>query len=143
MKSSIFTVLVAFATVLSACSQTTASNSEKGDDQSAKIEFEKVVHDYGTIPVGGDGDYEFVFTNQGEEPLVLSNVRSSCGCTVPKWPKEPIMKGEQATIKVKYNTNKIGSFSKSVTVYSNSTNNPVVLRIKGKVVDQDQASATE
>lgn len=143
MRTNIFTILLAFATVLTACSQTTASNSDNGDDQSAKIEFEKVEHDYGTIPVGGDGAYEFVFTNEGEEPLVLSNVRSSCGCTVPKWPKEPIMKGEQATIKVQYDTKKIGSFSKSVTVYSNSSNNPVVLRIKGKVVDQDQAAAAE
>ncbi|NBC82109.1 MAG: DUF1573 domain-containing protein [Bacteroidetes bacterium] len=141
MKSIIFTTILVFTSFLSACSQTTASDSEKQAAAVSEIKFEKVVHDYGAIPVGGDGNYEFVFTNEGEKPLVLSNVRSSCGCTVPKWPKEPIKKGEQASIKVKYNTNKIGTFSKSVTVYSNASNNPVVLRIKGKVVDQDQAAA--
>ena len=98
------------------------------------IVFEKLVHDYGTIKKGGDGNTEFKFTNKGEKPLVLSNVRSSCGCTVPSWPKEPIEPGKTGVIKVKYNTAGLGAFNKSITVTSNAVNSRVVLRIKGKVI---------
>ncbi|MFW5831487.1 MAG: DUF1573 domain-containing protein [Prolixibacteraceae bacterium] len=102
--------------------------------QNDSIIFNKLVHDYGTIEKGGDGNCEFVFTNKGQKPLVLSNVRASCGCTVPQWPREPIAPGEQGKIKVKYNTKTVGSFNKSVTVNSNAANNVVILRVKGQVV---------
>ncbi len=99
-----------------------------------EITFKETVHDYGTIYVDGDGAYDFEFTNTGNEPLILSKPRSSCGCTVPSWPKEPILPGETNTIKVTYNTHKAGPFNKTVTVYSNSaTSANVMLRIKGKV----------
>ena len=99
----------------------------------AVIEFETTNHDFGTIPQGGNGIFEFVFKNTGKEPLVLKNVRSSCGCTVPEWPKEPVNKGDKGVIKVSYNTRITGNFSKSISVYSNSGEAPVVLIIKGKV----------
>jgi len=97
------------------------------------IVFGKIIHDYGTIVQGTDGKCEFKFTNKGKTPLVLSNVTSSCGCTVPIWPKEPIQPGKSGTIKVKYDTKRIGTFNKSVTVISNATNSTVILRIKGNV----------
>ena len=98
------------------------------------IIFDKLEHDYGTIEKGGDGNCVFTFTNQGQKPLLLSNVRASCGCTVPQWPREPIAPGEQGEIKVKYNTNIAGTFNKSITVNSNAANSIVRLRIKGQVV---------
>ncbi len=99
-----------------------------------EIDFKKTTHDYGTIELNGDGTYRFEFTNTGNEPLILSKPRSSCGCTVPSWPKEPILPGETNEIKVTYNTHKAGPFNKTVTVYSNAKNKPtVLLRIKGKV----------
>jgi len=98
------------------------------------IEFKKTVHDYGTIFQGANGECEFEFTNVGSEPLVLSNVQSSCGCTVPSWPREPILPGKTAVIKVKYNTDRVGGINKTVTVYSNAVDNPKVeLRIQGQV----------
>ena len=97
------------------------------------IVFANTVHDYGTIVQGADGNCEFKFTNKGKEPLVLSNVSSSCGCTVPTWPREPIAPGKSASIKVKYDTNRVGLINKSITVSSNASNNPVVLQIKGNV----------
>jgi hypothetical protein len=112
------------------CSLTPRSHASK---DGAIIEFETTAHDFGTIPQGGDGSFEFVFKNTGKEPLVLKNVRSSCGCTVPEWPKEPVKKGDKGTIKVSYNTRITGNFSKSISVYSNSGEAPVVLIIKGKV----------
>jgi len=100
-----------------------------------EITFKTTTHEYGEIHLDGDGTYNFKFTNTGNEPLILSKPRSSCGCTVPKWPKEPILPGETNEIKVTYNTHKAGSFNKSVTIYSNAKNKAaVVLRIKGKVV---------
>jgi len=102
------------------------------------IQFEETVHDYGTIPEGGNGTYEFVFHNRGDEPLLLNNVRSSCGCTVPEWSKEPIAAGESGKIKVSYNTRITGSFSKSISVYTNADEKPIVLVVKGKVEEAEE-----
>lgn len=108
---------------------------EVKDKNGPQITFKENLHDYGEIYLNGDGTYEFMFTNTGNEPLILSKPRSSCGCTVPSWPKEPILPGEENKIKVTYNTHKAGSFNKTVTVYSNAVNkSAVVLRIKGAVV---------
>lgn len=98
-----------------------------------EIQFDKTVHDYGNIMQGDNGECEFKFKNTGKEPLILSNVYSSCGCTVPSWPKEPIMPGKSDVIKVKYNTSRLGTINKKVTVISNAVNNPVELFIKGNV----------
>lgn len=105
----------------------------------AKIRFEEMEHQYGTIQKGGNGDCEFTFWNDGDEPLILQTVKASCGCTTPKYTQKPVMPGQKGTIGVHYNTNNVGGFSKTVTVTSNAVNNPrVVLRIKG-TVQQDAA----
>ncbi len=101
-----------------------------------KIEFEKTVYDYGTITQGSDGTCYFEFKNTGKEPLILSKPRSSCGCTVPTWPKKPILPGKTDKIKVTYNTKRVGVINKTVTIYSNAANRSIVLRIKGKVVNK-------
>ena len=104
------------------------------DPNAAIIQFDKTTHDYGTIDQHGNGKCEFTFTNKGKEPLILTNVRSSCGCTVPTWPKEPILPGQSKVIKVKYDTKRLGVINKTIHVYSNATTPSVTLRIKGKVV---------
>lgn len=99
-----------------------------------KISFSELEHNYGTLKKGDDGNCEFTFTNEGNEPLILSNVKASCGCTTPSWTKEPIMPGKTGTIKVRYNTNNVGGFTKTITVTSNAIDSPrVTLKIKGKV----------
>jgi hypothetical protein len=107
-------------------------------DSTLTIKFVSSEHDYGTIEQGSDGSCNFVFTNAGKTPLVLSNVRASCGCTVPTWPREPILPGKEGSIKVMYNTNTIGSFQKSITVNSNAKNSEIMLIIKGNVVAKKQ-----
>ena len=97
------------------------------------IIFEKTLHDYGAIKKGSDGDCEFKFTNKGTQALILQNVLASCGCTAPEWPKEPILPGQTGVIKVTYNTDIPGAFAKTISVYSNAKNSPVVLSIKGTV----------
>ena len=106
----------------------------KADNPNApEMTFENETHDYGTVKNGADGTCEFKFKNTGKEPLIISNARGSCGCTVPTWPKEPIMKGQTATIKVHYDTKRTGAFTKTVTIESNAKTNPRVLTIKGTV----------
>ncbi len=112
----------------------TQQNAAANNPNAADISFSKTTHDYGTIYVGGDGNSEFEFTNTGKEPLVLSSVRSSCGCTVPSWPREPILPGKKEVIKVKYDTGRIGPINKTITVMSNAKTSPVVLKITGNVV---------
>ncbi len=116
------------------------SSNDKANSQGApEITFENEVHDYGTIDYAGDGVYAFKFTNTGKEPLVISDARGSCGCTVPKWPKEPILKGQSNIINVSYDTKRPGPFTKTVTVTSNATSVTKVLTIKGVVKSQEQS----
>lgn len=106
------------------------------------ISFEKTVHDYGEIQLNGNGECEFEFTNIGNEPLILQKPTSSCGCTVPTWPKQPILPGEKDVIKVTYNTKRVGPINKSVTVTSNDKNGTkVILRIKGTVLQAPAEAA--
>jgi len=99
------------------------------------ISFEKLEHDFGTFtkPQTGEGvTCEFVYTNTGTSPLVLNRVVASCGCTTPEWTREPIAAGKQGSIKVTYNAASTGTFSKTITVYSNSKDGMVTLKVKGK-----------
>lgn len=112
----------------------TVSAMLNAQSQSAdSVVFVKTMHDYGTISPESDGSYEFKFTNKGKAPLLINNVQTSCGCTVPEWPREPIQAGATGSIKVKYDTNRGGAFTKTISVYSNAVNSPVVLTIKGNV----------
>jgi len=111
-----------------------AQSPEDENVNAAEISFDKLVHDYGKIYHNGDGNCEFKFTNIGKEPLVLTNVRSSCGCTVPKWPRKPILPGKSDVIKVKYNTSRLGKINKTITVQSNGKTSHITLRIAGQVV---------
>ena len=105
----------------------------KVNKNAPEITFEELTHDFGVIPYKGDGTCEFKFKNTGREALVLTNVKSSCGCTIPTWPRNPINKRQKESIKVKYDTKRQGKFHKSITVYCNATNSPVKLIIKGEV----------
>jgi len=96
------------------------------------IKFTSLVHDYGNIYKGDNGVCNFEFTNTGKADLQLTNVSSSCGCTVPSWPKEPIAPGQSATIKVSYDTKRVGGINKNIFVDSN-TGERVTLSIKGSV----------
>jgi hypothetical protein len=100
------------------------------------ITFDKTLHDYGTLYQNDNGDCVFTFKNDGDEPLVLSSVKSSCGCTVPKWPRDPILPGQSNSIQVTYDTKRLGMISKQITVVSNATVSTVVLTIKGNVLQK-------
>lgn len=103
----------------------------------AKIEFKNDTIDYGEVAKGSDGVRVFEFTNTGEVPLVISDVKSSCGCTIPKKPTEPIMPGATGQIEVKYDTQRVGPIRKAITVTSNADTPTIILKIKGTVLGED------
>lgn len=106
--------------------------------EGAGMIFENETIDYGTIPHNADGKREFVFTNNGNKPLIITNATGSCGCTVPTYPKEPIAPGAKAVIGVKYATDRVGAFTKTVTITSNAEGQASkVLTIKGTVLGDD------
>ena len=108
----------------------------------AKIDFTKDTHDYGTIKNGADGTCTFEFKNTGNAPLIISNAKGSCGCTVPEWPKEPIAPGAKASIKVKYDTSRQGVINKNVTITSNAVNAAEkIIYIKGNVLPAPESGA--
>lgn len=114
----------------SACNPDT-ENQAKNKGQ--EIWFDEYLHDYGELMEDSDGSWSFTFKNVGKEAIVINRVRSTCGCTIPEWPREPIEPGASGKIKVVYNTATSGTFLKSVYVYSTAANSPVKLQIKGKV----------
>jgi len=105
----------------------------------AKITFKTDVIDYGEIAKGSDGLRVFEFTNTGDAPLIISDVKSSCGCTVPEKPKGPVAAGESSVIKVKYDTKRVGPIRKTITVYSNADEPIKSLKIKGKILGEDKS----
>jgi len=112
--------------------------AKKVDENAPVFKFDTKVVNYGEIARNSDGVRVLKFTNVGKSPLIITNVTGSCGCTVPTSPKEPIMPGKEGEIGIKYATNRIGPFSKTVTITSNASQPSVVISVKGKVLnDQD------
>jgi len=103
------------------------------EKSNSTIDFVSKVVDYGIIEHNADGARKFVFTNNGTEDLLIKNAKGSCGCTVPTWPREAIAPGTTAEIGVKYATNRVGKFTKTITLTTNASKKPVILTIKGEV----------
>ena len=117
-------------------------NTEVAPQDGPTMVFEDTTVDYGTIEQGSDPYRFFAFTNTGNEPLVIKHAKGSCGCTVPTYPKEPIPPGETGEIKVRYDTNRVGPFTKRVTLTTNVGDEPIQLTIKGKVEKKPEAPAS-
>lgn len=113
----------------------------KANPNAPEITFDELSHDFGTLQKGDECSYDYKFKNTGKEPLILANCQASCGCTAPTCPKEPILPGASGTIKVKYDSNRVGVFTKTVTITSNAKNSPVTLTIKGKIDGPAQEEA--
>ncbi|OUS00535.1 hypothetical protein A9Q86_11145 [Flavobacteriales bacterium 33_180_T64] len=124
-----FTLLFALLSTSLSFSQEQAKHQKIG-----VLAFEEEVIDYGTIQQHDNGIRTFKFKNRGRAPIVISKVKTSCGCTVPTYPKQAILPGESATIEIKYATSRIGKFSKSIIVISNADDGQKKLQIKGNVI---------
>jgi len=98
------------------------------------LKFKQEKHDFGTIAEGTIATYSFVFTNTGKTPVVISNVKPSCGCTTPDWTREPVMPGKTGKVTASYNSaGRPGIFNKTVTVMNNGEASQIVLGIQGTV----------
>lgn len=140
MKKVVFTIalFVLFSVYVQAQNKTkpeSASTSTVAATSKAEMTFEKEEHDFGTIEHGANGSYEFRFKNTGTEPLIITEAKGSCGCTVPTYPKNiPIKPGETQVIKVTYDTKRVGNFMKTVTIQSNTKEHVKVITIRGTVL---------
>ena len=107
-----------------------------------EMTFEKLVHDFGTIPLNGEAEYEFTFTNTGKEPLIIQSCQSTCGCTVPTCPRDkPILPGQTGSIKVRYTTTNVaGAFNRPFTVITNAKNSPIRVTIMGEISRSETAA---
>jgi hypothetical protein len=116
------------------------SASMMAQDAKPEITFSQKEFDFGTFPEsGGPVVHDFIFTNTGKVPLILNDVKASCGCTTPEWTKEPVLPGRTGTIRVKYDPkNRPGSFSKGIQVSSNAVSPMVGLAIKGVVIPAEK-----
>ena len=149
MKKIILLTALAFIG-FSGNAQTTKTTVKKttAKIESSKIDgpgmvFESETIDYGTIQKNSEGKREFVFVNNGNKPVTITNAQGSCGCTVPTKPDSAIAPGARGVIGVKYDTNRVGPFTKTVTITSDASETPKVLTIKGNVVDDKPATETK
>lgn len=145
MKKIILSIvtIAAFGTASFAQSTPVAAPAKENPNQ-AEFKFEKEVHDFGNVKEGDQATFTFKFTNIGKEPLVISNVQASCGCTTPSWTKEPVKPGESGTVTAIYNSKgRPGNFNKAVTITSNAKTSSKVLFIKGNVESTGASSDNE
>lgn len=136
------TLLIAAAVVVNAQAPAakTPAKTTTQKVSGPKMTFEAETVDYGSIKQGADPFRVFKFKNEGSEPLVITGARGSCGCTVPTYPQEPILPGKSAEIKVRYDTQRIGAFTKTVTITTNEAgeNASRILTIKGEVKQAEE-----
>ncbi len=145
MKKLVFTLSLLASMVTFGFAQSPIKDVPKVIDTPAQMngegpvmKLESLVVDYGTIQQNSEPLRTVSFTNTGTEPLVISNARGSCGCTVPTWPKEPIMPGESADIEVRYATNRVGPFNKKITLTTNEGGEPKVIKVTGTVLKEEK-----
>lgn len=119
-----------------------SSSAEAAEDvkNGPVMEFETLTVDYGTMEQHGEPLRIVKFTNTGNEPLIIKNARGSCGCTVPEWPKEPIMPGEESKIEIRYATNRLGKINKTIKITTNEGKEPHVLKVVGKILKPEDES---
>ena len=129
MKQLILTCLIVLIGTIGYAQNDDAAPTADGPIMS----FETMTVDYGTIEEGADPLRKVKFTNTGTQPLIIKNARGSCGCTVPTWPKEPIMPGESSDIEVRYDTRRVGKISKTIRITTNEGGDAHVLKVVGKI----------
>jgi hypothetical protein len=112
------------------------------DPNAGAFKFVEESHEFGDIPQGTPVTTQFTFTNTGKEPIIIKNCQASCGCTVPSWPKEPILPGKESSIQVTYNAAHAGNFTKSITITSNSATPTKVIYIRGNVIPKPAEQTT-
>jgi hypothetical protein len=152
MKRTILALSVTFVVAFVACKDNASSKIDSANvnvaaerDAAAKslpvMTFEEVEHDFGTIQQGTPQETIFKFTNTGDAPLIITDAKSSCGCTVPSPPKDPIAPGETGELLVKFNGSGQNQVTKTITVTANTAKGSEILRIKAFVNPKNSPAA--
>jgi hypothetical protein len=115
----------------------------KSNPNGPVAKYDKTVHEFADLTQGVPGTASFTLTNDGKEPLIISSANASCGCTNLSYGKDPILPGKSTTISATYNAAAVGPFTKTITVRTNASDQPVVLQIKGKVVPKTGTENTD
>jgi hypothetical protein len=139
MKKMIFiTVMASFFAFLISNAQNPNQDPPAKAEKPANVngpvaKFDKTIFEFEDLTQGTPGTASFILTNDGKEPLIIASANASCGCTNLTYSKDPILPGKSITMSVTYNAAALGAFTKSVTVRTNASDQPVILQIKGKV----------
>ena len=132
-----FLTLIAAGLLFSACNQSKTDNSTASTTNAANapvMKFEKETHDFGKIKAGEKVTYEFKFTNAGKSPLIISDAKASCGCTIPTWPHTPVKPGDNGAIKVIFDSaTKVGLQDKQITITANTIPAQNIVHLIGEV----------
>jgi len=131
-------ILIVCAVILGFAFTASAQDNEK-----AEFKFNEEKHDFGKIPQGTPVTTVFEYTNIGKEPLILTEVRPTCGCTIADYTKTPVKSGEKGTIKITYNAAAVAPFSKTIIVTSNAKTPQKYLNIVGEVVAKPATSSSK
>jgi len=134
MKKLIFLLILPLFAALQMNAQTPQAPAAAANPNAPVAKWDKMVNDFGDIAFNVPKTADFLLTNSGKEPLIISSVKASCGCTNPTFSQAPILPGKSSTVSATYNAASQGVFTKTVTVITNADPNPVVLMIKGNVL---------
>ncbi len=133
MKHLLGMLAIVFMASFQLSAQATTTEEVGNPASKAVFKLESDVVDYGTIDQGGEPLRLAKFTNTGTEPLIITGAKGSCGCTVPNWPKDPIMPGESSQIEIRYDTKRVGAINKTVTVTTNDAVGKYTINVKGTI----------
>lgn len=141
MKNTVLITILILITSI-AFAQTNLNKDPEQTSKSISIVFKSQVYDFGTIEYKEEATGEFIFKNVSKKPVILTNVRASCGCTGTDWPREEIKRRKKESIFVTYDTKRVGKFHKNVYVYVDGNKNPIQLEIKGEVLPSKNGNNT-
>lgn len=133
MKHLLGILAILFMASFQLSAQATTTEGAANPASKAVFSLESDVVDYGTIDQGSEPLRIAKFKNTGTEPLIITGAKGSCGCTVPNWPKDPIMPGETSQIEIRYDTKRVGPINKTVTVTTNDAVGKYTISVKGTI----------
>jgi len=135
--------LLSFGTFAQDAKAKPADKKETPKPAKPAITFKELKIERKDIPYGSTEPFVFEFKNTGKEPVIITNVHTSCGCTAAEKPTEPVAKGKSSKIVVNYDTKRVGNFTKTITVTTNVSAEPIVLTITGNVLAQEPATTPQ
>jgi hypothetical protein len=137
----LFALLLMVGLSAGAYAQNSKTTNTPAPEKKSVLKFEEYSHDFGEVAYGSDVSWSFKFKNTSKEPVAISNVGTSCGCTTPGWTKEPVAPGKTGVVTAKYDSSRIGAFTKTLTVYVKDET--IVLTIHGTIKEPSNNNNTQ